>query len=517
MQCEDNLHVLMARVEGGKNTLQRAVATGDVKAHYEKSDIEGQKLVMDFEAVKKGVGKIQNRPATFEITGGVTVRTMDAKDPRNNSVVKADRIHANVINQTAELYGNPAVMVQDLKKVTGNKIRVVAGDHQVGSARVRELLSARVVGAGTADFPNDRDPLSGTRFTEPKLTHVAWAQSMNYDGAANTVDVIGDVHLDSELDKMRCQTVHLDFDRTAKTSEASPEEASTEPAAGKSLALGIGKFGTRQLAKIDAEGKVKVDSRSTDKDGHLIQLLDLNCANLIYTAKEKTMIVDGVGNMLVGDFRQPPPAKKAVAAENDVTPPMEDVQRPSASAFEWQKRMTLTQHDDGERTVQLEGDVVLVHRSGLQVELTDQQKKQWSVADWHDLRPGRHIVLGCDTLAAAFDKPTDKGKVVADPMQQGPRVGNLRNFQALKDVNLKDGQFQVLGQRLIYDVKDTDGKMVDVVKIFGYMEGQKKTLAQIISANPQTGRMQQQQAPEITWNRKDNSIETTDVSAVGGR
>jgi hypothetical protein len=517
MQCEDNLHVLMARVEGGKNTLQRAVATGDVKAHYEKSDIEGQKLVMDFEAVKKGVGKIQNRPATFEITGGVIVRTRDAKDPKNDSVVNADRIHANVINQTAELYGNPAVMVQDQKKVTGNEIRVVAGDRQVGTSRVRELMSAQVVGPGTADFPNDRDPLSGTRFSQPKLTHVTWAQSMNFDGIANTLDVNGDVHLDSELDKMRCQTVHLDFDRTAKSGEASPEEASTEPAAGKNLALGIGKFGTRQLARIDAEGKVKVDSRSTDKEGHLIQLLDLNCANLIYTAKEKTMIVDGAGNMLVGDFRQPPPVKKAPATESDMTPPVEDVQRPSASAFEWQKRMTLTQHDDGERTVQLEGDVVLVHRSGLQVELTDQQKKQWSVADWHDLRPGRHIVLGCDDLQAAFDKPAEKGKPAADPTQQGPRVGNLRNFQALKDVNLKDGQFQVLGQRLIYDVRDKDGKMVDVVKIFGYMEGQKKTLAQIISANPQTGRMQQQQAPEITWNRKDNSIETKDVNVVGGR
>ena len=96
-------------------------------------------------------------------------------------------------------------------------------------------------------------------------------------------------------------------------------------------------------------------------------------------------------------------------------------------------------------------------------------------------------------------------------------MGNLRNFQAWQDVNLKDGTFQVLGQRLIYDVKDTDGKVVDVVKIFGYLEGQKKTLAQIISADPRTGRLQQQQAPEITWNRKDNSIETKNVSAVGGR
>jgi lipopolysaccharide export system protein LptA len=455
----------------------------------------------------------------------VTVKTRDAKDRKNDSVVKADRIHANVINQTAELYGNPAVMVQDQKKVTGNEIHVVAGDRRVGTAHVRELLSAQVVGAGTADFPNDRDPLSGTRFSQPKLTHVTWAQSMNYDGVANTVDVNGDVHLDSELDKMRCQTVHLDFDRSAASGEPSPEQPSAEPAspaASKSLALGIGSFGTRQLAKIDAEGKVKVDSRSTDKDGHIVQLLDLNCANLIYTAKEKTMIVDGAGNMLVGDFRQPPPAKKAPvnsANEGEGAPPIEDIQSPSASAFEWQKRMTLTQRDDGERTVQLDGDVVLVHRSGKELELTDEQKKQWSVADWHDLRPGRHIVLGCDTLQAAFDKPAEKGKPAADQDQQGPRVGNLRNFQALKDVNLKDETLkaQVLGQRVIYDFKDRDGKIVDVVKIFGYMEGEKKTLAQIVSANPQTGKMQQQQAPEIIWNRRDNSIETKDVNAVGGR
>jgi lipopolysaccharide export system protein LptA len=527
LQCEDNLHVLMARLQGGRNTLQRAVATGDVKAHYEKSDIEGQKLVMDFEAVKKGKGSLQNRPSTLEVIGAVTIRTKDAKDAKNNSIVTADRIHASVINQTAELYGSPAVMMQDQKKVTGNEIHIVAGDRQVGKAHIRELVSAQVVGAGTADFPNDRDPLSGTKFGQPKSTHVSWAQSMNFDGAANAADVKGDVHLDSELDKMRCQTVHLDFDRSAKSAEPSTEESTTEPAGtapGKNLALGIGKFGTRQLAKIDAEGKIKVDSRKTDKDGHLIQLLDLNCSSLTYTAKDKTMVVNGAGNMLAGDFRQPPPTtQKAAVKESEDAMPVEDVQRPSASAFEWHKRMTLTQLDDGQRTVLLEGDVVLVHRSGKEVELTDPQKKQWNVMDWQDLRPGRHIVLGCDNLQAAFDKPAEKGQTSqpstdqSQQQQQGPRVGNLRNFQAWQGVNLKDGTFQVLGQRLIYDVKDADGKVVDVVKIFGYLEGQKKTLAQIISADPRTGRLQQQQAPEITWNRKDNSIETKNVSVVGGR
>ena len=521
LQCEDNLHVLMARLENGRNTLQKAVATGDVKTHYEKSDIDGQKLVMDFEAVKNGKGSIQNRPSTLDITGNVTVKTKDAKDSKNDSFVTADRIHADVIHQTAELYGNPATMVQDQKKVTGNEIHVVARDRQVGAAHVRELVSAQVVGPGTADFPNDRDPLSGTKFAQPKPTRVTWTQSMNYDGIVNAADVKGDVHLDSELDKMRCQTVHLDFDRLATGGESPAGQSSAQaagPDAGKGLAMEIGKFGSRQIAKIDAEGKVKVDSRSMDKEGHLVQMLDLNCANLIYTAKEKTMIVDGAGNLLVGDFRQPPPAKKTPVNESENNgPPMEDVQRPSASAFEWKKRMTLTQHDDGQRTVQLEGEVVLVHRSGLQLELTDQQKKQWSVAEWHDLRPGRHIVLGCENLQAAFDKPTEKGQPATDQAQQGPRVGNLRNFQALQDVNLKDGTFQVLGQRLIYDVKDAEGKVVDVVKIFGYLEGQRKTLAQIISADPKTGRLQQQQAPEITWNRKDNSIETKNVSAVGGR
>ena len=523
LQCEDNLHVLMARLASGKNTLQRAVATGDVKAHYEKSDIEGQKLVMDFEAVKKGKGSIQNRPATLDVIGSVTIRTKDAKDPKNNSIITADRIHASVVNQTAELYGSPAVMVQDQKKVTGNEIHVVARDSKVGKSHVRELVSAQVIGAGTADFPNDRDPLSNTKFTHPKLTHVTWGESMNYDGIDNFVDVKGDVHLDSELDKMRCQTVRLDFDRSDKVEESSPDQPSTEPAepaAGKGLAMEIGKFGTRRIAKIDAEGKVKVDSRKTDKDGHLLELLDLNCSNLVYTAKNKTMMVKGAGNMLAGDFRQPPPSKKAPVVESENGPPMEDVQRPSASAFEWQKGMTLTQLEDGQRTVLLEGEVVLVHRSGKELELTEQQKKQWSVIDWKDLRPGRHIVLGCDNLQAAFDKPTEKGQATqptTDQAQQGPRVGNLRNFQAWQDVNLKDGTFQVLGQRLIYDVKDTDGKVVDVVKIFGYLEGQKKTLAQIISADPRTGRLQQQQAPEITWNRKDNSIETKNVSAVGGR
>ena len=135
------------------------------------------------------------------------------------------------------------------------------------------------------------------------------------------------------------------------------------------------------------------------------------------------MIVDGVGNMLVGDFRQPLLAKKAVVNEGDMAAPVQDVQRPSASAFR------VAEADDAHAArrrrvgmVQLEGDVVLVHRSGLQLELTDEQKKQWSVADWHDLRPGRHIVLGCGTLQAAFDKPAEGKKALRRPDSAGHRV-----------------------------------------------------------------------------------------------
>ena len=236
--------------------------------------------------------------------------------------------------------------------------------------------------------------------------------------------------------------------------------------------------------------------------------------------------------LLAGDFHQPPPTKKSPATpkRDNLS---EDVKSPSTSAFEWQKSMVLTQDAaSGERTVQLEGQTVMVHRSGKFVELTDQQKKQWNVIEWTNLPEGRHTVLGCETLVAKFEKPRESGQKPATTQpgakntQQGPKMGELKNFLAMRDVNLKDGDFQVLGQRLIYDIlSDTPEKKKDRILIYGYMPGEAKTLAQIVDVDPKTGRMQQQQSEEITWirewdrltNTQTSSIDTKGVNATGGR
>jgi hypothetical protein len=531
MQCKDSLHAIMARTDQGKNTIKQAVAVGDVKARYENNDIEGQKLVMDFEAVEQNEGKVQNRPATMKIYTDVTVKTIDEKNPQNTSIVTADWIEADARKLSADLHGrpgHPACMRQNDKTVSGDLIRIQARDRMIGKRHVRELVSAQVVGPGLAEFPIDRDPLSNAVFAKPRPAKVTWTKFMNYDGIANEADVKGDVRLTSALDKMLCQNVHLEFDRAA----ASP----TQPAEGKGLAMEIGGFGSRKIAKIFADGGVNVDSRGEDPQGHAMSLLQLVCPNLTYTAADKTMLIDGEGTMLVGDFKQPPAMKKPqtqTSSGDALSLDAQSLQSPSASAFAWQRRMKLTQvvstdaREDGKRVVVMDGDVALIHHSGLQLELTDNERKKWNVIQWQKLPEGRHIVLGCDNLEATFDKAVDKSPTTQpDLAQQGPRMGHLRNFHAVKDVNLKDGQLQVLGQRLLYDVRDKDGDELDVAQIFGYEENQRtRTLAQIISVNPKTGRMQQQQAPEILWERRRDAatgkftdkITTSDVSAVGGR
>jgi len=55
-----------------------------------------------------------------------------------------------------------------------------------------------------------------------------------------------------------------------------------------------------------------------------------------------------------------------------------------------------------------------------------------------------------------------------------------------------------------------------MLRVYGYMQGQPQTYAQIIYNDPTKG-PSVSQGPEILWNRKTNKIETRKISSVGGR
>jgi hypothetical protein len=121
--------------------------------------------------------------------------------------------------------------------------------------------------------------------------------------------------------------------------------------------------------------------------------------------------------------------------------------------------------------------------------------------------------LSCGKLVARFDDPEDTGTDSKD-MDPQSRVGRLRLFSATRDVNLTDGQYRLVGQRLIYH--RTEGLAV----LWGFLEGQPETRAYVYEENPLTHRVRSISSPKIHCFLQDGyirKVETVNVQGGGAR
>jgi hypothetical protein len=147
--------------------------------------------------------------------------------------------------------------------------------------------------------------------------------------------------------------------------------------------------------------------------------------------------------------------------------------------------------------------------------MADKLKVPYSLADLPD---GRKTMLTCGEMMAKFGAPVDKPAKAAttkpggtkppapttkpaattkpattqpaDLWEAGPKLGPLELFKATRDVNLKDGPQQVLGQRLIYD------RARRVAIVWGWLVGQPKANAVIYFETPD--RSQNWASPKMT-------------------
>ena len=87
----------------------------------------------------------------------------------------------------------------------------------------------------------------------------------------------------------------------------------------------------------------------------------------------------------------------------------------------------------------------------------------------------------------------------------------MQRFSATRGVNIKDGQRQVLAQRVIYD------RPLDTVVIWGFLKGQRVENAQLVYEDPAVGRSQSWSAPKIIWFRQNDQIIVEKIRGAGGR
>ena len=505
VRCDD-LAVEMARGRGGKAYPGKAVATGNVAARQEGADVQAGKVTVHFgeaqaaDANADGLDLATSvRPEFVLAEGGV--RLTDRRDPNSPPVeASAETITSDLRKRTAVLSGSPARIAQGANELTGPVIRL---DQREGSAEAD--------GRGTLRFLTRKD-MNGRTLSKPRPVAIAWSKSMSFRGERRTASFAGDVALDGGMDQMRCQDMQILFTepRPEKPAATRPATTPASPKARSSrfggMAVGVDKYSRRRISMILADRNVTLRSRRENPKNQLVRRIQLSGDKLIYDAQTSRLTMLRHGTFVAEDYDKPKPRKPGDADEL-----AEAVDRPSQTAFEWNRSMQFSQQD---RLVVLDGDVKMVHRSGNQVLLAESLNVPRD--QWGPLEAGRKSVLTCGNMMAKFGEPDKKAKPKTRPargdvLEEGPDLGPLELFSATRDVNLKDGPRQVLAQRLIYN------RLNDLAVLWGFLEGQPPANATVLHEDPMTGRSQSWSSSKIIWYRRNNKIVSENVTGAGGR
>ncbi len=504
----DRLDVLMSSDPDRPGVPRRAIATGNVSARQQGSDLAAERAVVAFrqepdedegpaDADAGGRAERFGSLRAESVLAEGDVRLTDRGDA-NEPVLRAtgQRMQSDLTRRTAVLSGEPATIERGTNRMVG---RVIQLDQAEGSAVVD--------GKGTLRFLTRQD-INGNELPEPRPVNIRWSRGMEFRGERRTAAFRGDVSLDSGMDEVRCREMQLLF---ADPPESEP--AATQPA-GKTdsrrlggLGVGVERYSRRRISMILADGDVALRSRRETDANQLLRRLQLAGTKLIYDAESARMTMLGHGTFVAEDY----------AAPRENRPRDDDglvaaVGRPSQSAFEWHRSMQLSQR---ERLVVLDGKVKMVHKSGRKIVLADRMNVPRE--RWGTLQEGRKTILACGNMMVKFG-PGEEGGSESPPAAGadvlaagGPDLGPIELFSASTDVNLRDGPRQVLAQRLIYN------RMKDLAVIWGFLDGKPPANAMVVYEDPATGRSQSWSSPKIIWYRRNNRIITEEVVGAGGR
>jgi len=506
----DKLQVWMARTSAGSVQPQKALATGNAYARQEGSDIRADEITVTFKEAPgtKAAGgeRVSQRvkPSTLLAVGNVKVNDDRGKEPVSAT---ADRLESDIIARTADLTGSMARLTQGKNTLAGRKIQLRQERltfKKPGKGDVVETRQyAKVIGKGNMKFMTDKD-MSGRTLSKSRPIKIAWTKSMDYHpkevigGVArehSAADFKGDVTVDSGEDHMECQDMEALFAEPTRRPSGAP---TTAPAAPTLLEGGqtpgpvtMANYSQRKLIRLTAEEKVVLTSHRRDPNDALTRRVRLEGKHLVYNTLSGIVNMDEPGRMIAEDYRKPLPGAQADAGNT------QSIERPMLTVFDWRDSMELSQK---ERVVIMKGKVAMIHRSGAFVL---PMIKGLKTPDYgKNVPPGRKTNLRCDEMLARFDPPkaikataTQPATGPADPFDVGPKIGPLKLFNATGNVNLTDGDKQVVGQRLIYS------RTKELIQVHGHLPNQPKADALIIDKNVKKNTEKVIKSPKILWYR----------------
>ncbi len=470
------LDVQMSGPDEEKAYPRKIVATGDISAMQDKREIKASKsMTITFAPQKdKKTGKIEIKPQQLDAVGDVKITDHSEED---TVVIEAETLTSNLSAKTAILKGKPATVRQKDNIIRGEKIYF---------DQTKE--SASVAGAGSLRFYTDRD-IAGTKSDKPRPMDIAWDEKMDYHGKERTAIIDGGVHLKIAGDELKCGKMKIIF--------AKPEDdVATRPTA-ETKPAEFASFRPQKIKTVITEKKVCLKSQRRDKDGFLLQRVQLRSEHVIYEVDLGVLKCPKAGTLSAEDYRLPEKKANAGRRRDDLAG---SIDRPSQSVFRWSESMKM---DQTSREVWMSGKVRLVHCSGGNVVLA----KKLRVLPWGKLPEGRNTELNCEKMKAQFAAP-DKDAASGS----GPAVGSLDLFDATGDVKLEDGPRQIFCQRILYQRLPADTAI-----IWGSLPGKPKKNAIMYYRDVQRGVLNSWENPKLIWYRKTNRVEAKDVKVRGGR
>ena len=479
----ERLDVKMSAPEEGRVYPKVAVARGKVSARQDQTEIATEELTATFAAEPdEKTGKLRVQATRLEARGGVKITDRREADA---VTAEAQTLTTDLTERSAVLVGEPARVTQKDKEIEGERILF---------DQLKE--TATVVGAGRLRF-DTRTDLSGNPTDKPRPVTIEWAKGLKYRGQERIAVLEGQVVLATAGDKVQCENMRVLF---------APPEETAQPAS--SRAEEMVEFRPKSIAMVLAEKKVRLASVRLDAEGFLRRRLTLRSdeGQVVYESGLQKLTCLGPGSMMVEDYREP---ETQPDTPSQTLIPGGDVNRPSQSVFSWSKSMDMSQKD---RLANLSGKVILSHRSGSELVLTEQLK----LRPWGKLPAGRRLRMDCETMFAEFAAPDPDADEKGRDVLMGPRVGPLEQFQALAGkqdyVKLLNPPVEVVCRRILYQ------RAKDVAIIYGHLENEPPRNAMVYRKDVLRGRLEvMEENSKIIWRPSTNRVEGQGIKVIGSR
>lgn len=411
--------------------------------------------------------------------------------------------------------------------------------------------SAEVPGEGVLRFVTSQD-LDGRDVAEPIPVTVTWRDRMVMHGPTNTGRFIGQVRAVSQNTILDCETeLRIEFqDLPAEPRAAAPEPDSrwifgpladalrpepkvspggrvagqmrkrpaylhaigsaaivssmyeeTNAAAGGAISRTM----IRALPEVlRPERQDDIEAGAEAAGPRLLSRIRIAGPRIAIDLVSEYLSVEGAGNLLLEDYRLPPPGRRA---SGDGTGSMLGQRAaaemgsigPNQTLFTWRNAMTYL---NARNVAVFDRDVEMRHRAGAEMALSGQLETALRLdrAQLARLR-SRRAGMTCENLLVEFER--DRGPREAGP---SPLAGatRLKSFRATHRVHLEEQNRSLEGQLITFD-NDTG-----LIRVTGSADAP----ARISELDARTGRARLWRGNLLEWNQKAGTIRVLDSDVV---